>query len=320
MRFPIVIFLLISSLLFPIPLAIPTTKSDKTITLDLIHKASFLSHTQYYDRLTNSLQRSIHRVNRLINSSSGSSYINHAIMLHPGDGDYLMKISIGTPSVDIYAALETRSDLIWTQCKSCIVCFNQNGPYYDPSNSSTYAPLSCDSSLCYPSVQDAGSTFSSLATACSNGSCFYFQREGSFLTDGILATDHVTLGDIVTLPNATFGCGMFNAYNGVDDVNRNTSVVVSGSVGLGPGPTSIVSTVYEYSLSTSFAYCLSPPFVNSGTSKIGFGVDYEDGCNGTKSTSMWFSAPYSDYRFVLSAISIGDEMVVFSQGKHVIKL
>ncbi|CAN1245708.1 Probable aspartic protease At2g35615 [Linum grandiflorum] len=111
---------------------------------------------------------------------------------------------------------------------------------------------------------------------------------------------------------------MFNAYNGVDDVNRNTSVVVSGSVGLGPGPTSIVSTVYEYSLSTSFAYCLSPPFVNSGTSKIGFGVDYEDGCNGTKSTSMWFSAPYSDYRFVLSAISIGDEMVVFSQDNQTV--
>ena len=44
--------------------------------------------------------------------------------LIPYYGQHLMKASIGTPPVDIYDIIDTASDLVWTQCVPCDVCFN----------------------------------------------------------------------------------------------------------------------------------------------------------------------------------------------------
>ncbi|CAN1335546.1 Protein ASPARTIC PROTEASE IN GUARD CELL 1 [Linum perenne] len=51
-------------------------------------------------------------------------------------------------------ALDTDSDVNWLQCDPCTDCYTQTGslrlqPFvFNPSSSSSYSPLSCDSPLC----------------------------------------------------------------------------------------------------------------------------------------------------------------------------
>ncbi|KAK7838666.1 aspartic proteinase cdr1 [Quercus suber] len=51
---------------------------------------------------------------------------------------HLMKVSIGTPPVDIYGIVDTSSDIVWTQCVTCDGCYKQINPMFDPHKSPTY--------------------------------------------------------------------------------------------------------------------------------------------------------------------------------------
>ncbi|CAN1342839.1 Protein ASPARTIC PROTEASE IN GUARD CELL 1 [Linum perenne] len=44
--------------------------------------------------------------------------------------------------------LDTGSDVNWLQCDPCADCYTQTDPIFNPSASSTYSPVSCDSPLC----------------------------------------------------------------------------------------------------------------------------------------------------------------------------
>jgi hypothetical protein len=72
-----------------------------------------------------------------------------------------MNLAIGTPALPYYAILDTGSDLTWTQCQPCIDCYTQPTPIYDPSHSSTYSKLPCQSPLCISDFD------------CTNASCEY---------------------------------------------------------------------------------------------------------------------------------------------------
>ena len=65
------------------------------------------------------------------------------------EGQHLMKISIGTPPVDIYGLADTTTGFVWTQCLPCNVCLNQINPKFDPQKSSTYSEISCHSEQCH---------------------------------------------------------------------------------------------------------------------------------------------------------------------------
>ncbi|KAK7818694.1 aspartic proteinase cdr1 [Quercus suber] len=84
-----------------------------------------------------------------------------------------MKASIGTPQVDIYGIIDTASDLVWTQCVPCDICFNQIHPKFDPKNSSTYI---WDQVHCSP-----------------QNSCNYVSGYASGLSKGVLAKEKVTI-------------------------------------------------------------------------------------------------------------------------------
>nr|XP_033516374.1 aspartic proteinase CDR1-like [Nicotiana tomentosiformis] len=114
------------------------------------------------------------------------------------EGEYLMKISIGTPPVEIVAIADTDSDLTWTQCMPCTNCFQQLAPLFDSQKSSTYKTVGCNAEEC-----------ASLGTS----SCKF--------------TFPCTYGNNVSIPNVVFGCdhdnsGTFNNYT-------------SGIIGLGGG-------------------------------------------------------------------------------------
>ncbi|KAF3785265.1 hypothetical protein EJ110_NYTH28412 [Nymphaea thermarum] len=64
-----------------------------------------------------------------------------------GSGEYLMKLSLGTPSRLYWATLDTSSDLIRTTCCPCDSCSGKTS-MFDPFQSSTYKSQSRSSSSC----------------------------------------------------------------------------------------------------------------------------------------------------------------------------
>ncbi|MBA0827263.1 hypothetical protein Goarm_012052 [Gossypium armourianum] len=146
-------------------------------SVELIHRDS--SKSPFYnplettsDRVTNALRRSFNRVHRFKTNSVPTTAAESD--LTADSGEYLMKISLGTPRFDIVAIADTGSDLIWTQCKPCSQCFKQDAPFFDPSKSSTYRKISCSASQCIDLER----------TSCS--------------------TDHSSF------PKTVIGCGTFN--------------------------------------------------------------------------------------------------------------
>ncbi|XP_055820728.1 aspartyl protease AED1-like [Solanum dulcamara] len=54
------------------------------------------------------------------------------------NGDYTVKIGLGTPRQDFYLMFDTGSTKTWVRCKSCTKGCKSVAPLYDPSKSSTY--------------------------------------------------------------------------------------------------------------------------------------------------------------------------------------
>ena len=189
-------------------------------------------------------------------------------------GQYLMKISIGTPPYDIYGIADTGSDLIWAQCVPCDGCYNQNKPQFNPTSSATYAPIPCGSEQCR----------SLDTTACSpENTCSYTYGYEAGLTQGLLATETVTLtsssGQQISLQNIVFGCG----HKNTGSFNEEEM----GLVGLGGGPLSLVSQIGPLFGGRKFSHCLLPFHTDpSITSKLNFGSDGEVSGDGVVSTSL----------------------------------
>ncbi|KAH9781512.1 Aspartic proteinase CDR1 [Citrus sinensis] len=208
-------------------------------SVELIHRDSpkspfYNPNETPYQRLRNALNRSANRLSHFNkNSSVSSSKVSQADII-PNGGDYLIRISIGTPPVEILAVADTGSDLIWTQCQPCppSQCYKQDNPLFDPQKSSTYKYLSCSSSQCAPPIKDSCSA---------EGNCKYSVRYGDqeSFSKGDLATETVTLGSTsgqaVALPEIVFGCGTKN------DGKFNSKT--DGIVGLGGGDASLISQI-----------------------------------------------------------------------------
>ncbi|PHU08745.1 hypothetical protein BC332_20605 [Capsicum chinense] len=125
-------------------------RSGNAFIVDFIHRDSPLSpfynpSSTPYECLQNAFHRSFSRA-----SFFDKNFVN-AIQstVTPTDGDFLMKISIGTPPVDTFVTLDTASDLTWIQCEPCVHCFAQLGtPIFDPKKSSTYFQVDCKNLYC----------------------------------------------------------------------------------------------------------------------------------------------------------------------------
>ncbi|XP_057471966.1 aspartic proteinase CDR1-like [Actinidia eriantha] len=229
---------------------------------DLIHRDSpqspfYNPSSTKMDRLNNAIKRSFSRAAHLKQSLSQSHSPNTIQSeIIPDSGEYLMKLSIGTPPVETLGIADTGSDLTWTQCKPCRRCYKQSAPLFNPKNSSTYRELSCQSQPCQDISQDNPS-------ACHNNICHYDLTYGdrSYST-GTLATETFTLGSTssrpVSVPKMIFGCGH---HSGGTFNNFST-----GIIGLGGGSFSLVSQLGV----GKFSYCLSGFFGNE-SNKINFG-------------------------------------------------
>lgn len=241
-----------------------------------------------FERLQRAMKRGRQRLHRLNAMTLAQSDSDLKSSIHPGNGEFLMQLSVGTPPTDYSAIIDTGSDLIWTQCKPCEQCFDQETPIFDPEKSSSFSTLSCSSSLC-----------KALPTSsCGSDGCEYLYTYGDYSsTQGIMAAETFTFGE-VSVPNVAFGCGEDNEGSGFSQG--------AGLVGLGRGPLSLVSQLEE----PKFSYCLTS-IDDRKTSTLLMGslatVNMSDSAAASKSTPLVVNpSQQSFYYLSLEGITVGD--------------
>ncbi|GMY05099.1 aspartic proteinase CDR1-like [Fagus crenata] len=280
-----------------------TEATKNGFTVDLIQRDSTQSpsynssHTRF-DRLYNAFSRSISRANRFKPSLQSKSSIQSNVIA--SDGEYLMKVSLGTPAIEVLGIADTGSDLTWTQCEPCEKCYKQNIPLFDPQQSSTYLNVPCKSSPC--------KALDTASCSTDKNTCQYSYSYGDrSFTNGDLGVETLTIGSTtghpVSIPKIVFGCGHKN--------DGTFGEAGSGIIGLGGGPLSLISQLNK-SISGKFSYCLVPATENSNaTSKINFGTNGTVSGNGVVSTPLVAKDPSTFYYLTLEGISIGSKRFAY---------
>ncbi|KAG0530507.1 hypothetical protein BDA96_05G192500 [Sorghum bicolor] len=227
--------------------------------------------------------------------------------LRSGQAEYLMELAIGTPPVPFIALADTGSDLTWTQCKPCKLCFDQDTPIYDTTTSSSFSPLPCSSATCLPIWSSRCSTPSA--------TCRYrYAYDDGAYSAGILGTETLTFGSSlnasgISVGGIAFGCGVDNgglSYNS------------TGTVGLGRGSLSLVAQLGV----GKFSYCLTDFFNTSLSSPVFFGSLAELAASSASAdaavvqSTPLVQSPYNPSRYYVSleGISLGDARLPIPNG------
>ncbi|KAH0457347.1 hypothetical protein IEQ34_012662 [Dendrobium chrysotoxum] len=277
-------------------------KSTSPSRLNVVHRHGLCSSRALQDKPSHAelLRRDQARVNyihrRAANANSrhnpvgGSLFagvpasIGHAL----GNHDYIVSIGLGTPTKYFSVLFDTGSDLTWTQCVPCVNCYTQKDPLYDPTQSSTFSDILCNSNYC---------TQLDRFGCSSTSTCLYQEVYADYsLTNGTLIQDTLTFSSD-TIQNFRYGCGHNNSgYFGQ----------VAGLLGLGRGAVSIISQTAQL-YNNVFSYCLP-----SGSNAIGY-LELGNSVPGVKYTPMLTNPNLPSYYFLkLIAISIGGTRLDFS--------
>ncbi|XP_013733667.3 aspartic proteinase CDR1-like [Brassica napus] len=268
---------------YPITMSFATRMMSIILSLQIITAFLFITATASSPPSGFTMDL-IHR--RTNSSSSRRSNVDDQLRSSPyadiffETSEYLMKLKIGTPPVEIDAEIDTGSEIIWTQCLPCLNCYNQRNIIFDPSKSSTYKARTCNTR---------------------NPSCNYDLVYGDqSYTIGSLATETVTIqstsGHSYVMPKTVIGC------------SHNSSgfiTTASGIVGLSWMSLSLISQMGKDMLG-AFSYCFSP----EGTSKISFGSNAIVSGDGTVSTPMFTKTEKPGFYYLnLDAVSVGETRV-----------
>ncbi|KAK1374169.1 Aspartic proteinase nepenthesin-1 [Heracleum sosnowskyi] len=288
-------------------LTCPIQSRSSGFTINLVHRDSPLSpyhnsSVSYNEIICNSIRRSMTRSSHIFTPKLASSPPTIQSPLTAVTGEYLMKISVGTPPQEFLAVADTGSHLTWIQCKPCIECYNQDSPLFDPEKSSTYKIQLCHSKACQslqpPSCDDEN--FCKYKVNYADGS----------LSKGDLSLDSFTFestsGNPFVFPNVSFGCGHRN--------HGNFDESSDGIVGLGNSDLSIVNQLSE-TINGKFSYCMVPLSSNV-SSKLSFGSDAFVSGSGVQRTPIFTKDPAIYYHLNLESVSIGDTNLEFESTKN----
>ncbi|CAN4125022.1 unnamed protein product [Withania somnifera] len=236
------------------------SSDDNTLQLhhvDLLSPSSFNSTPHALFKLR--LQRDAVRANSLIALSAAAAnatskdFSSSVISgLAQGSGEYFTRIGIGTPPKYAYLVLDTGSDIVWIQCSPCTKCYSQSDPVFNPSKSTTFATLSCDSPLCRR-LDSPG---------CNNrNKCLYQVSYGDgSLTVGEFSTETFKFRK-TSVSNVAFGCG---------HDNEGLFIGAAGLLGLGKGKLSFPGQAGSR-FGQKFSYCLADRTGSAKPSYIVFG-------------------------------------------------
>nr|KYP52677.1 Aspartic proteinase nepenthesin-1 [Cajanus cajan] len=204
------------------------------------------------------------------------------------NGDYLMKLTLGTPPFDVYGLVDTGSDLVWAQCAPCQGCYKQKNPLFEPLR----RKLPDD---------HHGKTMNKLC-----------KLQHSHLEYREAVTFSSTSGEPVVVGDILFGCGHSNSGN----FNENDM----GIIGLGGGPLSLVSQIGDLYGSKRFSQCLIPFHADPHTSgTISFGDDSDVSGEGVATTPLVSEEGQTPYLVTLEGISVGDTFVPFNSSEMLSK-
>ncbi|CAJ1954959.1 unnamed protein product [Sphenostylis stenocarpa] len=160
-------------------------------------------------------------------------------------------VSLGLGSQNMTMIVDTGSDLTWVQCEPCRSCYNQKGPLFKPSNSSSFQSILCNSTTCQSLQSSTGN-----AGACDSNpsTCDYVVNygDGSY-TSGELGVEKLSVGGI-SVSDFVFGCGRNN---------KGLFGGASGLMGLGRSDLSMISQT-NATFGGVFSYCL--PSTQAGAS------------------------------------------------------
>ncbi|RHN79598.1 putative nepenthesin [Medicago truncatula] len=227
--------------------------------LDLIRNVAFRSNT---------------RLNRFSHSLSLLSNENYKSIILPNNGDYLMRIFIGTPPIEKLAIFDPGSDLTWVRYNVLLVSIVlHKTPHYmiEPN---------------LPLIQISHVT---------HNLAHYSLKNNNFVENHKNVFTHTIM--------SIFGCGYYNIFT------ADNSGKAAGLVGLGAGPFSLVSQL-GHSIGRKFSYCLVP-FGSNSTSKLKFGNQSTITGNEVVSTPLIIkSLEQTFYYLNLEGITIGRQKTI----------
>ncbi|EYU36115.1 hypothetical protein ABFS82_14G237200 [Erythranthe guttata] len=174
-------------------------------------------------------------------------------------GLYYTKVKLGTPPKEFYVQIDTGSDVLWVSCNPCSGCPTSSGlqiqlEFFDPSSSSSIAPVSCSDKRCALGAQSSDSL-------CSNqNQCGYrFQYGDGSGTSGYYLSDSMyfdsVVGDSLTTNSSAtvvFGC----STSQTGDLTKPDRAV-DGIFGFGQQGLSVISQLSSQGVApNSFSHCL----------------------------------------------------------------
>ncbi|KAI0496539.1 hypothetical protein KFK09_022859 [Dendrobium nobile] len=243
----------------------------------------------------NYIQRRVANANARLNPVGGSLFARVPVsIILSGSSSYIVNIGLGTPTKSFSLMLDTGTDLTWTQCVPCVNCYPQTNPFYDPTLSSTFNDILCNSDYC---------TELKKFRCSSKSTCLYMEEYlDHSSTNGSLIQDTLTFSSD-TIHNFRFGCG----HNNTGDFGK-----ADGLLGLGQGAASIISQTAQF-YNKVFSYCLP-----SGSNEIGY-LELGRSVPGVKYTPMLTNPNFPSLYFLkLIAISIAGTRLAFSPTETVL--
>jgi hypothetical protein len=278
-----------------------------TVSMPLVHRHGLRAPSQNSDKpsFTERLRRNRARANYIMSrashgmASTRGDDANVSIPTHLGGSvdslEYVVTVGLGTPAVPQVLLMDTGSDVSWVQCAPCnsTQCYPQKDPLFDPSKSSTYAPIACDTGTC----RKLGDHYQN---GCTDGGaqCGYAVEYGDgSKTRGVYSNETLTLAPGVTVKDFHFGCG---------HDQRGDNDKYDGLVGLGGAPESLVvqtSSLYG----GAFSYCL--PAQNSKAGFLALGAPSANATGFVFTPMRHLPDVATFYMVTLTGISVGGKQL-----------
>lgn len=194
-----------------------------------------------------------------------------------------MTVGVGNPVQEFSLMVDTGSDITWIRCKPCKECHNPSDHFFNPSQSSSYQPLSCDSQKCSDLGPKKG--------PC-NRTCSYISPYADYSNStGEYATETLGMGSSGSVDQVSIGCGQTN--KGFEDYD--------GVLGLSWSPIAFPSQISA----KSFSYCLSGADSKSPSTLEFNSNPLADSVIVTMSTND----AYYYYYVELTGITVGEDLI-----------
>ncbi|XP_010673122.3 aspartic proteinase CDR1 [Beta vulgaris subsp. vulgaris] len=290
--------------------------SQGGIHISLIHRDSSLSplynpEESPYDRVRHSFVRSKARLSYLIDMADNID--NFQAKNEVDDGEYLVKFSIGTPPVQMFAVMDTASKLVLTRNYNKTMSLTYNNISCNSSKCTLLPKNACDSSNMCTFTNDY-SDFSHSNTILGSDIFTFETSNGEVfpLTDVIFGSEHDHTSTYTNY-NGIFGLGLHNlsmimqmspitepkftyCLGNISDPEADNRLVLGNGVFLEGQTTSLKVIEGRYNLvveglSIGKRRLLIPPEIFQ-VSPAGGGVIIDAG------TTLTFLAPYAYYQLV----------------------